>query len=132
MNPKKAKDTAVDTAKELGLSSSMVEDIISFYWKEIRKTLTQAKNNSLIITKVGCFKVRYTTINNTLENYKRILSSKNPLTSETSFQRTKGYKLLEEKIAIINNLLEIREQEKKNMIEFKIKKNAESNKNLEK
>lgn len=128
MNPKKAKNTSTDTAKELELDSSLVEDILSFYWKELRKTLTEGKDISVMVTGVGCFKVREIVLPKILDRYKKMLEGRDP----SSFKKAIIYTKIEGKINIINSMLNKIRERKEERRKFMINKYGELNKNLEK
>lgn len=59
MNPKKAKEFIPDVAKELGLSESLVQDVTSYYWQEIRKNLSSLSHSRIHITNLGDFTVKH-------------------------------------------------------------------------
>ena len=128
MNPRKAKETGMETAKDLELDPFIVEDVLSFYWKEVRKTLTKAEQTSVQIINLGSFRVKGPkALKIYLENYKRVAAAKNP----SEFQITIGQKMLENKIRIVANLIEVVEKERGDRLTFKIKKNGQSYKGLE-
>ena len=67
MNPKKSKEFIPDIASELNLSEKLVEDIINFYWQEIRKSLSGLKHNRIHVTNLGDFVTKHWKINDKIE-----------------------------------------------------------------
>lgn len=59
MNPKKAKDFVSEVADELQLPESLVNDIVVYYWQEVRKSLSGLKNSRVHITNLGDFVVKH-------------------------------------------------------------------------
>lgn len=59
MNPKKAKDFISEVSDELQLPESLVNDIVIYYWQEVRKSLSGLKNSRVHITNLGDFVVKH-------------------------------------------------------------------------
>ena len=59
MKPKKYKDIVPIVAEELHLSEQMVTDVTSFYWQEIRKSLSSLKHSRIHITNLGDFTIKH-------------------------------------------------------------------------
>ena len=59
MKPKKSKEIIPVVAKELGVSEQMVSDVTSFYWQEIRKSLSSLKHSRIHITNLGDFTIKH-------------------------------------------------------------------------
>ena len=59
LNPKKAKDLISEVANELQLSETLVNDIIIYYWQEVRRSLSGLKNSRIHITNLGDFVVKH-------------------------------------------------------------------------
>ena len=49
MTPKKVKTIIKKTSDDLNISESIVDDVISFYWKQVRESIVEVKSNSLKI-----------------------------------------------------------------------------------
>ena len=59
MQPKKAKEYIPQVASELSISEKIVEDIVTFYWQEVRKNLSALKHPRLHITNLGDFTIKH-------------------------------------------------------------------------
>jgi hypothetical protein len=67
MQPKKAKDLIPEVASITNHSEQLVEDLVSFYWGEVRKNLSSLKYPRLHITNLGDFVVKHWKIDNKIE-----------------------------------------------------------------
>ena len=73
MKPKKSKDLIPIVAEELNLSQQMVSDVTSFYWQEIRKSLSSLKHSRIHVTNLGDFTIKHWKLDDKidkLENFK--------------------------------------------------------------
>lgn len=59
MRPKKAKDFIPEVAEELNLSTDLVEDLISYYYQEVRKSLSGLKHTRVHVTNLGDFVTKH-------------------------------------------------------------------------
>ena len=59
MHPKKAKDLIPELAEELVVSLDCAQDIILFYWQEVRKSLSSLKHQRIHITNLGDFTIKH-------------------------------------------------------------------------
>jgi hypothetical protein len=59
LKPKKSKELIPDVAKQLGVSEQMVSDVTSFYWHEIRKSLSSLKHARVHVTNLGDFTIKH-------------------------------------------------------------------------
>jgi hypothetical protein len=59
LNPKKAKELIKPTAEITSHSEDLVNAIISFYWGEVRKSLSSLKHSRIHLTNLGDFKVKH-------------------------------------------------------------------------
>ena len=55
MVPKKAKDLIPLVAKELGLHEELVDVIVTVYWQEIRKAMSELRGNRVNVVNFGLF-----------------------------------------------------------------------------
>lgn len=58
MNPKKAKELIPWVAKKLSVSEVLVNDVVFFYWEEVRKSLSNLKHSRIHITNLGDFIIK--------------------------------------------------------------------------
>ena len=73
MKPRKSKDFIPIVAEELNLSQQMVSDVTSFYWQEIRKSLSSLKHARIHVTNLGDFTIKHWKLDDKiekLENFK--------------------------------------------------------------
>lgn len=59
LRPKKAKEFIPKVGDQLSLPTSLVEDIIDFYWQEIRKSLSGLKHQRIHLTNLGDFTIKH-------------------------------------------------------------------------
>lgn len=71
MNPKKAKDFIPQVAEQLSLPSSLVEDVISYYWQEVRKSLSGLKHNRIHVTNLGDFVTKHWKLDDRIEQLEK-------------------------------------------------------------
>ena len=67
MKPRKSKDLIPIVAEELGLSQQMVSDVTSFYWQEIRKSLSSLKHARIHVTNLGDFTIKHWKLDDKIE-----------------------------------------------------------------
>lgn len=58
LRPKKAKEFIPGVAKELQLPVDLVEDVILYYWQEIRKSLSTLSHSRVHLTNLGDFVIK--------------------------------------------------------------------------
>lgn len=67
MRPKKAKELIPQVAKENELSQEAVEAIISYYWREVRKSLSSLKHSRIHLTNLGDFVIKHWKLDDKIE-----------------------------------------------------------------
>ena len=72
--PKKPSDFYKQLAEEYEVTEDLVADIVSFYWKEIRKTLSNCEAHNVKIDGLGTFKAKEWKIPEILEKHRLILN----------------------------------------------------------
>ncbi len=131
LRPKKAKDFIPDVAKELNLQESLVEDLIDYYWQEVRKSLSGLKHQRIHLTNLGDFVVKHWKIDDKIESLEKW--------EETNKQ--KGMQQMTARFKTAENLFELKEIKKvleeetqrKNFIKLhKHESKRKHNKDLEK
>lgn len=106
MRPKKAKVFIPIVAEEKNLPEDCVEEIINFYWEEIRKSLSSLKQPRIHVTNLGDFVTKHWKIDdkiNSLQNWEESNKQKGLQqitarfkTAETLYELKELKKLLEE------------------------------------
>lgn len=59
MRPRKAKEFIPEVAKQTDLSEDAVSSIISYYWQEVRKSLSSLKHPRVHVTNLGDFVTKH-------------------------------------------------------------------------
>ncbi len=67
MRPKKAKQFIPELASELNLPIEMVEEVISYYWREVRKSLSGLKHTRVHLTNLGDFTIKHWKLSDKIE-----------------------------------------------------------------
>ena len=67
MKPKKSKELIPNVAKNIGVSEQMVSDVTSFYWHEIRKSLSSLKHARVHVTNLGDFTIKHWKLDNKID-----------------------------------------------------------------
>lgn len=135
LNPSKAKDLIPEVANELNFSQDLINDVVTYYWQEVRKNLSSLKDSRIHITNLGDFIVKHWKI----EEKIKVLE-----TFEEN-NRLKGLQLISaryktaETLYDLKNLTKIIEEEKqrKDFIKLhktknNVKSKTEPNKDMEK
>lgn len=71
MKPRKSKELIPNVAKTLGVSEEMVSDVTSFYWHEIRKSLSSLKHARVHITNLGDFTIKHWKLDERIESLEK-------------------------------------------------------------
>ncbi len=75
MHPKKSKVFISKTADDLNIDKSIVEKVISFYWKSVRLTVSKLESPLIHVSNLGTFGVRQTKIEDVRQKYKNYLKN---------------------------------------------------------
>jgi hypothetical protein len=59
LRPKKSKEYIPVVAEELSIPDKLVEDVINYYWQEVRKSLSSMKHSRIHISNLGDFVVKH-------------------------------------------------------------------------
>jgi len=118
MIPHKAKNLIKDISEELNISKTLADDLIEFYYKDVRENLSELNHPRINIEGLGQFVIRANGVNNAIPKYEKALN-----THDTStFTAYHNKKIIEDRLELLRkmqNMLELEEQKKK---EFKSKK----------
>lgn len=74
MIPKKAKEFKQSTAKETGYSEELVNLMVDFFWEKVRKDMSNLVYPQITVPNLGTFKIKHWKLDETVENYERIIS----------------------------------------------------------
>lgn len=59
MQPKKSKQLIATTGEMLNMPEKTIEDVVSYYWQEVRKSLSGLKHQRIHLTNLGDFYVKH-------------------------------------------------------------------------
>lgn len=59
MKPRKSKELIPIVAKEVMLSENLVQDVVDYYWQEVRKSLSSLKHSRIHIANLGDFTTKH-------------------------------------------------------------------------
>lgn len=73
MNPIKRKVIAMQTAKEMGLPLELVDDIVSFYYKNVQNKLATLSNINMNVPNLGTFILKEKSVIRKLDKYENAI-----------------------------------------------------------
>lgn len=115
MIPKKHKEVLKKVIDEKKLDKGFTEDAVSFFWSEVRKTLTDLSTTSVVIRRFGIFTVKEWKVDEFIGNYKKHLDKGDAMT----FEEAKYRKVMETQYNRFLKLKEIIEKEQTRKTEIK-------------
>jgi nucleoid DNA-binding protein len=123
LNPKKPEHLIKPTAETTGASTELVQDIVSFYWAEVRKALVDMKGHSVFVESIGTFKVKAWNLELAKDRYQKMINSykDKQVSNMVTFQRFSIMKDLESRVEKITNVQEMlkKDQDKKQGVKDK-------------
>ena len=102
MRPKKAKELIAELAEELVVSPDCAQDIIMFYWQEVRKNLSSLSHERIHITNLGDFTIKHWKIVDKIEMLERWEEQ----------NRLKGMQEMTARFKIAENLYDLKNMQK--------------------
>ena len=116
------------TSESLNLNINLIEDAVSFYYSELRKTLSNLKFHNIQVESVGSFKIKYNELPKLIKKYEKHLAVITPDT----FAQMSIKKDIEEKLSEVLHAYELLKEDYQRKKDFlKLKKNG-FKKNMEK
>jgi len=114
---RKAKDLIPDVAKELGKNAEEVNDVVDFYYKELRNKLESLKHPRVFVRELGVFYLSKKKLEESIEKLSVIVEKATPETfKEVSIVETKKALIVQQKeILSIINVNRKEYERKKNM-----------------
>jgi nucleoid DNA-binding protein len=67
LRPRKAKEFIPQVAEETSIPMGLVEDVINYYWEEVRKSLSSLKHSRIHISNLGDFTIKHWKIDEKLK-----------------------------------------------------------------
>tara|TARA_B100000900_G_C20246310_1_gene580054 strand:+ start:4 stop:387 length:384 start_codon:yes stop_codon:yes gene_type:complete len=114
MKPTKSSLIYQELSEEKDLSKYLVENLIDFYYKNVRTLLSELHHPRINITGLGVFIAREKTIKNAIPRFKKYLKNHDTSTYSAYYNK----KMLEEKIEFLYSIKDQIEIEKKKKEEF--------------
>ena len=129
MNPKKVKVLHTIVSEDLNIKTELVEDLIEFYYKEVRGLLSNLESPRINIDGLGQFVVKSGVVVKSTEHITKIIDSHDTSTFK-AYHNLKG---IEQKLDLLNKLtVKIKQETSKKSQFFKDKNNGKYTKdNLE-
>ena len=128
MIPKKPKILYKQLAEESNLNETLIDNLITFYYKEIRSEMSALTHTKIYIDGLGQFVVKARTVDNLILKYERIIAKADNYSFSSYHNKIRLTTRLEELNAV---KLKLQEDKSKKQI-FLIEKNGRKiNKNLE-
>lgn len=128
MNPKKPKTLLTNLSEDLNIDSSLVNDVIDFYWSNVRKNVISVSYPKINIENLGVFELKWKKLNETIEKYKNRLS----LIGDLNFARFSKYQYTLDRIQILEKAKEVMVQELERKKSIKTERYGNSNRSMEK
>ena len=125
MLPKNSKHYILPTAEQLDMDPQLVEDVVSFYYAELRKALSNLVSPTVQVEGLGTFSASYNKLRSMAAKYLKGLEL------ATSSNRLKYKADLEAKMANIRNIQTKMFEERQRKKEFKAKKDEQNRKDLD-
>lgn len=129
MNPKKPKELIKQTAEKLKLDEALVDDVVRFYWKEVRKGLTDLKAPRVLVANFGSFRLKHWMLDEEIKKCNLYLDNLDP--ENMTFHKHRIKKDVESRIEMINQVKEQVNKDLQKKQEIKEKRNNESKGNME-
>ncbi len=127
MLPKSSKHFIVPTAEDLNVDSQVVEDVVSFYYSRLRKTLSELEAPIVRIEYLGSFKVKTKELPKLYNKYKKHLS----VLKTDTFAQMSIKKDIESKLDKVIKLQDVIMDEYRRKKQFQIRKDEYIRKNME-
>jgi len=129
MIPKKPNELYKQVAEDLNISESLVDAFMTFYYKEIRKNLSELNHTQINLDGLGVMAVKPKTIDALINKYSNMVKT----TDTNTISKYSYKKKLEDKIELLNQVkdkLGVQKELKEKFL--KDKKDEQSNRDLEK
>jgi hypothetical protein len=119
MNPKKTNNFYKIVAEEMNLSDVLVEDLIEFYYKDLRNTMSNLKHPRIMVNGLGQFVAKTFLVRKFIDKYTKSLNNHDTSTYKAYHNK----KQIEQKLSLLISLEELISKEEIKKTNFKSKKN---------
>ena len=128
MIPKKPKILYKQLAEESNLNETLIDNLITFYYKEVRSEMSALNHTKIYIDGLGQFIVKSKTVDNLILKYERIIAKADNYSFSSYHNKIRLTTRLEELNAIKLKLQEDKSKKQNFLIE---KNGRKTNNNLE-
>lgn len=128
MLPKSSKHFIQPTANKLNHSTELVDDVVSFFYANVRKNLTEMTGDNIQVPNLGSFKAKRKELPKLIAKYQKHLEVLQPET----FNQMRLQKNLQTKLERVKNLQQTINKEASRKKQFMQDKNErKANQNME-
>jgi hypothetical protein len=128
MIPQKSKSLYKEVAEELNIPINLVEDLIEYYYKEVKSNITGLKHLRINVEGLGQFVIKESFVRKMVPRYKKALTNHDTSTFNAYHHKM----MLEKKLVALDHIekqldkLALKKQETLNKKEeYKLKKNEQ-------
>jgi nucleoid DNA-binding protein len=122
LNPKKYKQITDEVAKDMGLDKHLVEEVVQFFYSQVRKNLSKLTHPRIVLPGLGTFTVRKQKLKNQVKKNSDILNNLDP----TKFNDYKVHRSVREKLERLTSMQEIISKEEEERRSFKTNKDGKT------
>ena len=132
MNPKKANKLIKPAAEATNCNETLVQDLVEFYWADVRKALVEMKSHNIFIQNLGTFKIKSWKLSEAREKYETMIKyyEERQITNKMTFQRFSILKDKQSKLDCINKVQKMVDDDKIKKQQIKQKRNGITKTNL--
>ena len=105
MNPRRPKRIYQEVAEELNIDKDLVEDLVEFYYKDVRKLLSNLEYPRINVDGLGQFVAKPKTVTNAIEKISKSLENYDTSTFK-GYHNKKGMENKLEQLLKLNSKLE--------------------------
>ena len=127
MIPKKASKLYKEVSEDLNIEESLVESLVEFYYKEVRKAMTELKHPRLVIEGLGNFVIKPYAVRKAIPRYIKTLDDHDTSTFNAYYNK----KSVENKLDALIKIEEKIVEEEKSKETFLKRKDEYLKKNME-
>lgn len=106
MVPRKTVELIKPTAEATNVSIELVQDLLSFYWIEVRKAIIEMRGHNIFVDSLGTFRMKFWKVPEVIEKYERMIAyyEKKQVENKISFQRFAIMKELQIRLERVNSV----------------------------
>lgn len=71
MRPKKAKEFIPEISDQFNLPQDLIEDVIDYYWREVRKSLSSLSHSRIHLTNLGDFVIKHWKVDDKIQSLEK-------------------------------------------------------------